>query len=294
MVARQPERRAPGERSARPGFWRGPALLLALVLLLGAGIPPQSALALEGKLNLNTATTKELQRLPFVGEVRAGKIIQHRQSHGPFTSLDQLPASGVIGPSTFEAIRPYLTLDGPSSLRTTTAEDKKSGPEQLKILRHISTRPGEIQVIADQEYFPTLLTLIQHAKQRIELAMFIFKITDSPRNRPALIVEELGQAAKRGIMVEVLLEKSGYDPKLTEENEKVAARLRRQGVKVRFDSPDVTTHGKVVIVDRRLVLLGSHNLTHSALAYNHEVSLLIDSQPLADRLAAYLNLIRTQ
>jgi len=281
-----------------PAGWtpgRGPALLLAFFVLLGSWASSPPALALEGQLNLNRATTEDLQRLPFVGEVRAKAIIQHRQKQGPFTSLDQLLDSGVVGRGTFEAIRPYLTLDGSSTLRDSAAQTEENGVgEQIKILRHIATQPGEIQVIADQEYFPTLLTLIQHARQSIELSMFIFKTTTSPQNRPTIIADELGKAVRRGVKVELLLEKSGYDPKLNEENEKVAAKLRRQGVTVRFDSPEVTTHTKVVIVDRRLVLLGSHNLTQAALAYNHEVSLLIDSQPLADRLAGYLNLIKTR
>lgn len=274
---------------------RGPALFIAFFILFASWAFSPPAQALEGQLNLNRATAEDLRRLPFVGEVRAKAIIRHRQNQGPFTSLDELLASGVVGRSTFEAIRPYLTLDGPSTLLDSAAQTEKTGAgEQIKILRHIATRPGEIQVIADQEYFPTLLTLIQHARQSIELSMFIFKTTTSPQNRPTMIAKELGNAVRRGVKVEILLEKSGYDPKLNEENEKVAAKLRRQGVTVRFDSPEVTTHTKVVIVDRRLVLLGSHNLTHAALAYNHEISLLIDSQPLADRLAGYLNLIKTQ
>ena len=55
-----------------------------------------------------------------------------------------------------------------------------------------------------------------------------------------------------------------------------------------MDAPDRTTHAKLVVIDRRYLFVGSHNLTQSALKYNHEVSVRIDSPPLAEEALAYL------
>jgi len=63
--------------------------------------------------------------------------------------------------------------------------------------------------------------------------------------------------------------------------------LEKHGVRVWYDSPGTTTHAKLLVADRRRVLVGSHNLTHAALRYNHEVSLLIDSPDLAGKLIRY-------
>ncbi|NTW77347.1 MAG: hypothetical protein HGB33_06165, partial [Syntrophaceae bacterium] len=41
-------------------------------------------------------------------------------------------------------------------------------------------------------------------------------------------------------------------------------------------------------IDQRLVLLGSHNLTQSALKYNNEMSLLIDRPDLAKEARTYM------
>ncbi|MCK5194474.1 MAG: phospholipase, partial [Desulfobulbaceae bacterium] len=64
--------------------------------------------------------------------------------------------------------------------------------------------------------------------------------------------------------------------------------LRKHGITVLFDSIKTTTHTKLVIVDQRFSFVGSHNLTHSALAYNHELSLLINNRQLARELTDYI------
>ena len=55
-----------------------------------------------------------------------------------------------------------------------------------------------------------------------------------------------------------------------------------------MDGPDRTTHAKMVIIDRRYLFIGSHNLTQSALKYNHEVSVRIDSPLLAEEALRYM------
>jgi phosphatidylserine/phosphatidylglycerophosphate/cardiolipin synthase-like enzyme len=59
-------------------------------------------------------------------------------------------------------------------------------------------------------------------------------------------------------------------------------------VKVYFDSPEKTTHTKLIVIDQRLVLLGSHNLTQSALKYNNEISVLINRPELAREARTYM------
>ena len=64
--------------------------------------------------------------------------------------------------------------------------------------------------------------------------------------------------------------------------------MRKHGIKVNFDSPKTTTHTKLVVIDRRYSMVGSHNFTHAALKYNNELSLLIDDRDLAQQLTDYM------
>ena len=248
---------------------------------------PSQAAGVSGLLNINTATEKELQELPYIGEKKAKAIVRYRNRHGSFEQLEDLLEVSEIGPKSFEAIKPYLILTGSTNLKTEQVNKSAS-----RLRKKIITQPGQIRILPDKEYYDTLTSLIQHARHRIDLAMFVFKTTKSPKNRPALLVNELIRARAKRVEVNVVLEKSGYADNINKENEKVAKKLRKKGIKVRLDDPKTTSHVKMVVVDNRYCLVGSHNLTHSALAFNNEFSLLIDSTVLAGEMLRYMNTIR--
>jgi len=257
--------------------------LLAALLLLLAG--PETLLALEGR-----------EMLPTIGPTRARAIVDHRRRHGAFRSLDQLLASRLVGESSFAAIRPYLRLSGPPTLSGTPRPENGSNAAALPASSsspQINLRPGAVQLLTDGDYFPVLLQHVAQARQRIELAMFLFKTKDAPDNRPAQLATALINARRRGVQVAVLLEKSGYDEGINRENEKVAHRLRQNRVNVRFDTPQTTTHTKLVVIDDRYVFIGSHNLTQAALRHNHELSLLLDNSALAQEVSGYIGRIGT-
>lgn len=64
-------------------------------------------------LNINTATVEELDQLPGIGPVLAQNIVAYRQVVGAFESLEQLQNVPDIGPQTYQAILPFLTLGEP-------------------------------------------------------------------------------------------------------------------------------------------------------------------------------------
>lgn len=68
------------------------------------GDAPVAGVADDGTIDLNRATTAQLEELPGVGPVIAGRIVAHREAHGPFTEVGQLRDVAGIGEKTFQGL----------------------------------------------------------------------------------------------------------------------------------------------------------------------------------------------
>jgi len=70
------------------------------------------ALAATAPVNLNTADAETLVReLKGVGAAKAKSIIEYREAHGPFSSVDELLEVKGIGTSTLDRNRAKLSLN---------------------------------------------------------------------------------------------------------------------------------------------------------------------------------------
>jgi phosphatidylserine/phosphatidylglycerophosphate/cardiolipin synthase-like enzyme len=146
----------------------------------------------------------------------------------------------------------------------------------------------DLKLLVDRDYFPALREGIRHARQEIALSAFFFKTTGGRGSDPETILKDLLEAARRGVRVDVVFEMGPRGDNVSRDNERAARRLKKGGVYVCMDTPETTTHAKLVVIDRRFLFVGSHNLTQSALKYNHEVSVWIDSAPLAEETLRYM------
>ncbi len=69
-------------------------------------------------VNINTATSEELQQVPGIGPATAEKIVQMRKSYGAFKSVDDLLAIRGLGPKRLEKMRKYLTVGKPPQAKS--------------------------------------------------------------------------------------------------------------------------------------------------------------------------------
>ena len=144
-------------------------------------------------------------------------------------------------------------------------------------------------LLKNQEYFPALTKAIDEAKSEIIMSFFLFKAGVHKNGFPDIILAHLVKAAKKGVRVIVVLENSGgNDLNLDTDNRQTKYLLEEKGVEVYFDSPRKTTHTKLIVIDQKLIILGSHNLTQSALKYNNEISILLDRPDLAKDARNYM------
>jgi phosphatidylserine/phosphatidylglycerophosphate/cardiolipin synthase-like enzyme len=118
-----------------------------------------------------------------------------------------------------------------------------------------------------------LAKAIGKAKRSIHVQAYSF--TSAP------IAKALLQAHKRGVQVEVILDKSNQKDKYS-----TADFLENQDIPTFIDSAHAIAHNKIMIIDRETVVTGSFNFTKAAEQKNAENLILISDKALAARYLA--------
>jgi competence protein ComEA len=90
-------------------------MLLATFTLL-TPLQVAHAKAVEGIVNINTASVAELTLLPGIGKAKAEQIVQMRQAK-PFASIDELKNVKGLGAKRLEALRPNVSVSGPTTVK---------------------------------------------------------------------------------------------------------------------------------------------------------------------------------
>ena len=64
----------------------------------------------DGKININSASTKELEKLTGIGKSKAASIVKYRENNGPFTNINDLDEVNGIGPAILSNIKDEVSL----------------------------------------------------------------------------------------------------------------------------------------------------------------------------------------
>jgi phosphatidylserine/phosphatidylglycerophosphate/cardiolipin synthase-like enzyme len=110
----------------------------------------------------------------------------------------------------------------------------------------------------------------QIEKARTEIFVQAYSFTSAP------IAKALINAHKRGVHVEIILDKSNKSQKYS-----AGDFTAHMGVATYIDSKHAIAHNKIIIIDRETVIAGSFNFTKAAEEKNAENLLIIKSKELA-------------
>lgn len=142
------------------------------------------------------------------------------------------------------------------------------------------TRSEEVQVLRGKQYLEVLHKAFQEAKDYIYVQMYIIIAKpEAPDDPVSILLDDLIQAKRKGLEVRVIIEDGKF-----ERSYNAFTRLKQAGVDVRLDSPSRVLHSKVVIIDGKISIIGSTNWSKAAIYHNHEISILIESEEVAERL----------
>ena len=184
-----------------------------------------------------------------------------------------------------------LILFSPAAFAADEGRAAGSAPQPVLKGKTVGPSPQavvEAKLLLDRDYFTALLDGVDHARSEIFLSAYFFRTIEGAKGYPEAVLKRLLAAVHRGVHVDVVLERNPNADDLNRNNAETAERLKQGGIRVCMDAPDRVTHTKLVVIDRRYLLIGSHNLTQAALKFNHEASVWIDSTPLAEEVLGYM------
>jgi len=140
---------------------------------------------------------------------------------------------------------------------------------------------ADVTPVTDRGYFDHAFRIISEADESIHIVAFEVKYySNFPSSLQNQLVRQLIYAKQRGVDVKVIVDD------FSEENNAFDI-LTENGIEVRYDSNETTTHAKLIIVDGRIVLLGSTNLSFYGLEQNNEANVLIEDARTAQYYEKY-------
>lgn len=135
------------------------------------------------------------------------------------------------------------------------------------------------EIIISREYPKKIIPLIKQAKTSIDIIVFDWGWYPDEIGEPIQIFNNaIYNANKHGVRVRAIVQKR-----------LIKTILEKMGIKTKILFSKKLLHIKLMIIDGKTAILGSHNYTKNAFNVNHEVSIAIKDAESILKLKEYFN-----
>jgi len=133
------------------------------------------------------------------------------------------------------------------------------------------------EILIGRAFARQVIPLIKNAKKSINIIVYNWlwypnEIGSKIQN----FNNEIVKANRRGVEVKAVVQKM-----------LIAEILRKENIKVRRIESSKTLHTKLMIIDDKIAILGSHNYTMNAFNINYEVSVILYDNEIVKELKQY-------
>ena len=146
------------------------------------------------------------------------------------------------------------------------------------------------EFLVAREYLSRVPAILENARTSIQVVQFVMQLKGkSAKMTSRELGIKLAAKARDGVRVQALLNSAGGGWRAPALNRQAAQWLQERGVEVRTLGASRTCHAKLIIIDGKIAIVGSHNWTPYALERNFEVSVLVRDAGCVGQLAQHFN-----
>ena len=136
-----------------------------------------------------------------------------------------------------------------------------------------------MEAIIGKQFPGVVIPLIDKSKSSIKIVVFDWRwYPNEPGNPCQLFNQSIVRAVRRGVDVRVVAN-----------NDEIVQILQSVGVYAKKLLTKNLVHAKIIIIDEKIVILGSHNYTQSAFTMNFEISAVQDDADCAKQFLQFFN-----
>lgn len=133
--------------------------------------------------------------------------------------------------------------------------------------------------IISKDFPKVVIPLIDNAKHSLDIIVFDWRFyKNDPASSVSLFNQAIARACKRGLRVKCLVQNDG-----------VVDNLKLLGCDAKKLNSKKILHTKLLIIDKKYVIIGSHNYTQHAFTSNEEASIFVKLSSENNALVEYFN-----
>ena len=142
---------------------------------------------------------------------------------------------------------------------------------------------SQVRLVTDRDYFPASMDLINSANASVHMMMYDMRFYFSfPKSAINQVVEGMEDALARGVDVKIITSR-----KATVRD--VLVTIDARNISIKYDSANTTSGANFIIIDSKIVIIGSSHLEHYSFEANREANVIIYSEALARQMEEYFN-----